>query len=183
MRQYRIHRAKTSPALDGQWDSESWSESEIVELRNARPEGSGHFPVTRARLLYGDEHLFGIFHVQDRYVHSVAKRCMEPVCKDSCVELFVKPKPESGYFNFEFNCGGKMLCYYITDPARKEEGFDNFQPFSEDDCSEVKIYHSMPEIVDPEMKAPVDWVIEFRIPFKLIEKYEVGNLRIRVEDF
>jgi hypothetical protein len=53
---------------------------------------------------------------------------MDEVWKDSCVEIFLQPKPDAGYFNLEMNAGGAHLCCYIEDPERVPGGFKKFTP-------------------------------------------------------
>jgi hypothetical protein len=103
---------------------------------------------------------------------------LDPVYKDSCVEFFVQPKPDRGYFNFEFNCGGSLLCFYILDPTRVPNGFKDFTPLPEEDGKQVVIYHSMPPVIEPEIVVPTEWRLEFFIPFAVLEKYvgPVGNV-------
>jgi hypothetical protein len=45
-----------------------------------------------------------------------------------------------------------------------------------EDASRIEIYHSLPEIVDPEIIDETIWTIEFTIPFAMFEKY-VGPLK------
>jgi len=47
----------------------------------------------------GEEGLCGLFRVEDRYVRSVHTRFGEPVYLDSCVEIFLQPRPDRGYLN------------------------------------------------------------------------------------
>ena len=175
MPQYIIRPAVIKPDLTGKWDGPAWDQAETLELIHFRPEGTDHRPETALRLLYDQAGIFGIFRVEDRYVRSIHTEYLSPVYKDSCVELFVKPKPDRGYFNFEFNCSGVLLCSYIIDPARTSEGFRDFVKLPEADGKQVPIYHSLPAIVEPEIKEPVTWLLEFHIPFSLLEKY-VGTL-------
>ncbi|MBI5848556.1 MAG: carbohydrate-binding family 9-like protein [Nitrospirae bacterium] len=175
MPHYIVRSAAIMPDLIGQWDGPAWDRAETLELIHFRPEGVGHRPETAVRLLYNPDGIFGIFKVRDRYVRSIHNEFLSPVYKDSCVEFFVKPKQDSGYFNFEFNCSGALLCSYIIDPTRKAEGFQDFVKLPEEDGKQVLIYHSMPEIVEPEITEPVTWFLEFFIPFSLLEKY-VGSL-------
>jgi hypothetical protein len=168
---YRIRLAHLQPEFKGTWDGPAWQQADSLELLHFRTEGSGHHPKTSARLLYNDEGIFGIFLVEDRYVRCVRTGYGDPVYMDSCVEFFVKPKEDKGYFNFELNCGGTMLCSYITNPERTAEGFKEFRLIPATEGSSVKIHHSMPKVVDPEIIDPVAWTLEFFIPFKLLEKY------------
>jgi hypothetical protein len=173
-----IRFALIRPELRGLWDDPAWMHAETLELAFFRPEGSTHRPKTSARLLYTAEGIFGIFRVKDRYVRCVHTRYGEPVYKDSCVEFFVKPKADKGYFNFEFNCGGAFLCNYITNPNRTPEGFREFVRIPKDEGRHIIVYHSLPRIVEPEIRDAVTWTLEFFIPFGLIGKYvgEIGDV-------
>jgi len=168
---YTVKAAKKRPELQGLWDGPAWSRADTLELESFRPEGSENRPKTSVRLLYNEEGIFGIFRVDDRYVRCVHTRYGAPVYKDSCVEFFVKPKPGKGYFNFEFNCGGALLCSYITNPERTADGFKEYVLIPESEGRVVGIFHSMPAVVDPEITEPVTWTLEFFIPFSLLGKY------------
>ncbi|MBI5639423.1 MAG: carbohydrate-binding family 9-like protein [Nitrospirae bacterium] len=168
---YTVRFAAMVPDMKGLWESPAWNRANILDISNFRPESSSHRPRTSAKLLYNDEGIFGIFRVEDRYVRSVHSGYLAPAYKDSCVEFFVQPKRGSGYFNFEFNCGGALLCSYIIDPTRTAEGFRDYIKLPEEDCREVAIFHSMPDIVEPELSEPTTWIIEFFIPFSLLERY------------
>ncbi len=163
--------AGIKPEMKGLWDGTAWVQANVLEVADFRPEGSDHRPGTSAKLLYDSQGIYGIFKVDDRFVRCVYTRYSGPVYKDSCVEFFVKPKPDRGYFNFEFNCGGTILSSYITNPKRTSKGFEEFVPLPESDGSQVAVYHSMPGMVDPEIRNPVTWRLEFFIPFVLLEKY------------
>jgi hypothetical protein len=148
-----------------------WRKADTAELTRFRPEGSAHRPRVQVRLLYDDAGLYGLFNVRDRYVRAVVTKYQGPVCTDSCVEFFVKPKKRSGYFNFEFNCGGALLVFYITDPARTKKGFKKFVKLPRKDGAQVRIFHTLPKTVDPEIAARKQWRLGFHIPFALLEKY------------
>ena len=176
---YKVKFADLRPKMMGSWDGPEWMQADTLELNHYRPEGSGHRPKTSVRLLSDTDGIFGIFRVEDRYVRSVGTHYGDPVYKDSCVEFFVKPKPDKGYFNFEFNCGGTLLCSYITDPERTREGFREFVSVPEEEGRFVIISHSLPGFVDPEIADSVTWTLEFFIPLELLENYvgSFGNVR------
>src|SRR5262245_25252266 len=119
---YQIHYRPHLPELISEWTAPEWQLAEVAEITHFRPESSSHRPRTKVRLLGSGMGLHGIFHVQDRYVRCIRQNYFDDVWKDSCVEFFVQPKPQSGYFNFEFNCGGALLCNYILDPTRIPNG-------------------------------------------------------------
>jgi hypothetical protein len=136
-----------------------------------RPEGSRHQPRTRVQLLYDDRMLYGRFRVEDRYVRCRRTGFQAEVYKDSCVEFFVEPVLGRGYFNFEFNCGGALRAFFITDPTRVPGGFKAFTPLSAADGERVRRVASLPAVVDPEIAAPTLWDLEFGIPLAVLAAY------------
>jgi hypothetical protein len=168
---YHLQPTPQRPELQGLWDGPVWREAPLLEISHFRPESSDHRPLTQAKLLYDRYNLYGVFRVRDRYVRSVHRRFQDPVCQDSCVEFFVQPHGANGYFNFEFNCGGTLLASYIVDPTRTPEGFRAFTRLTRQDSRWVAIHHSLPAIVDPELRVPTTWYLEFHISLDLLEKY------------
>ncbi len=168
---YTIRYTEIRPEMAGAWTGNVWGRVETLELVHFRCEGSDHRPRTGLKLLYDANGLYGIFRVEDRYVRCTRVEYMAPVYKDSCVEVFLQPKPGGGYFNFEFNCGGTLLSSYIVDHERVPGGFRNFTPLSPGDGQRVEVFHSMPKVVYPEVTSPTIWFLEFFIPFALLEKY------------
>jgi hypothetical protein len=171
MSYYTVRYADVRPTLEGEWSGPVWAHAETLEVGHFRPEGSEHQPHTLARLLWDERALYGIFQVQDRYVRCVHSGYMAPVYLDSCVEIFLQPRADKGYLNFEFNCGGSLLSFHIVDPTRVPGGFKDFTPLPESDVNRVSIYHSMPPQVEPEIVEPTKWYLEFSLPFSLLERW------------
>ncbi len=170
-----VRAARERPRLEGGWDDPAWAAAETLELSHFRPEGSEHRPRTRARLLHAPDGLLGIFRVEDRYLRSVHTRFGDPVYEDSCVEIFLQPKPDRGYLNFEMNAGGALLASHVTDPRRVAGGFAGFTRLDEDDGRKVLRRSSLPPVIEPEIEAAVDWQLAFFIPVELLER-RVGPL-------
>ncbi len=168
--EYIIRKQLTRGARPADWAAAAWQNAETLELKNFRPEGSDHRPQTFARVLYDERGIHGIYRVQDRFVRCVWAVYGNDVWKDSCVEFFVQPKPDRGYFNFEFNCGGAFLCYHIVDPTRTADGFKEFAPVPWEIARGVQVRSSLPRTVEPEITEPVTWTLQFFIPFALFEK-------------
>lgn len=147
------------------------ADADELRLTHFRPEGSDHRPLAQVKALHDARTLYVLFDISDRYVRAVAKNFGDPVCRDSCVEFFVQPKEGKGYFNFEMNCGGTLLVYYVEDPTRLGEGLKKFTKIPAETAAGVKIAHSMPKRVDPEITEPVDWNLRCTIPLDLLEHY------------
>lgn len=170
-----IRYAPVPPESAGRWDGPVWSLAPLLEIGNFRPESSAHRPRSQARLLHDNRRMYGIFRVEDRYVRCVTTECQGPVWRDSCVEFFVQPKMEAGYFNFEINCGGTLLCHYkrVPDPGSLQGS--SRVVLLPPESSQVTIFHSLPSVIEPEMENFVTWFVEFSFPLSLLETY-VGPL-------
>ncbi len=167
--EHLVRAARPRPRLENGWDDPAWAASAPLEIACFRPEGSDHRPRTRARLAWDEEGLCGLFRVEDRHVRSVHTRFGDPVYQDSCVEIFLQPKPDRGYLNLEMNAGGALLASHVTDHRRTPDGFAAFTRLTEEDGRQVSVRSSLPPVVEPEVDA--DWELAFSIPKALLEKY------------
>jgi hypothetical protein len=172
---YTIQRVDTVRPLGDSWEDPAWSSTQTVELAYFRPEGCEHRPKTQTRLLCSGEGIHGIFRVEDRYVVCRKTQYGDRVCDDSCVESFVRPSTGSGYFNFEFNCGGTLHASYITDWRRTGDVFAERVMLPLADGAQVAVYPALQPVIDPEVTTPVTWTLGFFIPFSLLQKY-AGDL-------
>jgi hypothetical protein len=163
------------PDLAADWDNHVWKNAQTAHLDYFRPESSAHRPRTRVRFVHGSAGLRGIFDVDDRYVRSVRTNYMDEVWKDSCVEFFIQPRRDAGYFNIEMNAGGAHLCCYIEDPARVTGGFKKFTRLPAEIGRRIQVRSSLPKIIDPEITESVRWQLNFFVPFSVFESY-VGTL-------
>lgn len=177
----RVVRVATAPCLSAPWDAPPWSSADTAQLTHVRPEGSGHRPRTRVRLLWDDGALYGVFRVEDRWVRCVHTRLNDPVYRDSCVELFLEPVPGRGYLNFEWNAGGTLLASHVTDPTRTPEGLRAAAPLTEVEASAIRVRTSLPRVVDPEVSSPLTWTLAFALPFEVLGA-RVGGVRPRAGD-
>ncbi|MBE6380999.1 MAG: hypothetical protein E7047_08725 [Lentisphaerae bacterium] len=167
---YQIRPAAAAPALDSAWDSASWKNVEALRIVNARPEGSNHCPETELKMQYTSDGIYGLFNVKDCYVKSTYTNFQDSVCRDSCVEFFFEI-PGAGYFNLEMNAGCGMLLYYVRDNSRTADGFKDYTILPDEDMLMLKKFHTMPDVVDPEITEPTEYRVGFFIPFALIQKY------------
>jgi hypothetical protein len=175
MKEYLVRPAPVPPTITAGWDDPLWSNVAPLEVAAFRPESSPHRPRTRARLLHTEGGLHGVFRVEDRYVACRQTRFLAQVCEDSCVEVFLQPKPDDGYLNFEMNCGGTLHATYVTDHRRDNGQLAAATPLAAEEGRQVAIRTTLPPVVDPEIAVAVDWELAFFIPSSLLEAY-VGPL-------
>ncbi len=164
---YEVHRLTEAMSIDGDWDKPQWRDVKPIEIKNYMGEKPEYQPVTQAKMLYDDDNVYVIFRVKDQYVRAVAKEYHGPVWKDSCVEFFFTPGKDRslGYMNLETNCGGTALFHYQNPPEK------GMKEVTIADMKRIKIAHSLPKIVEPEITEPITWTLEYRLPLAIIEKY------------
>jgi len=161
------------------WEGPVWRNVLPLFVDCFRPEGGDHRPLTQCKLLFDDHTILGIFRVEDQFIRSVHVGFQTDVWKDSCVELFIQPKNCSGYFNFEFNCGGALLASYVTDSRRVNGRLQGYTPLTRLDDAQIERFASLPPKVAPEIAAPLTWSLEFAIPLGVLENYagSLGEIR------
>src|SRR5690606_17191249 len=158
---YDVVRLREPMSIDGNWDKAQWQNAKSVTVGNFIREDPKFRPAVQAKLMYDEDNIYVLFCVQDQYVRSITTEINGPVWKDSAVEFFFAPDsaaPEK-YFNLEINGGGTPLLGYR--PNRP----------GVDDIKTIEIAHSLPKVVDPELKSPLTWTIECRIPLAMLKKY------------
>jgi len=164
---YEVTKFKHPPVIDADWEKEEWTKIVPLAIDNFMGDRPEHLPKVQAKIAYDSEAIYVIFRVEDQYVKAIHQNHQDPVYKDSCVEFFFSPEvsSDSGYFNLEMNCGGKMLFHHQSAPR---VGNVNVSP---EDIGKVQVAHSLPDLVDPEIQVPTTWTVEYRIPFSILQNY------------
>jgi hypothetical protein len=175
---YVVRRAPADPELQGAWTGPAWHAAGTLSISSFHPRSSGHRPGAEAKLLHDGRHLYGLFRVRDRYVRSVHTAYDSDTYKDSCVELFVQPDSRAGYFALEINCGGAFSLRFIEDPTRTADRFAKWTRVDPALAATIRVAHSMPALVEPEVSEPVAWWVEFAWPVAAMERYcgTIGTL-------
>ena len=169
---YQIPQRTQPINIDARWLKQPWSEISALQINQFSGEIPHHFPKVTAKLTYDDQALYVIFHVEDQYVRATTQNYQDDVFWDSCVEFFFTPGMDltQGYFNLEVNCGGTVLFRHQKGRRveEKQVSTENFQ--------QMQIAHTLPKIVDPEIVEPVQWSLEYRLPFEVLGDYTQVNL-------
>jgi hypothetical protein len=158
---YQVKQLNGSIAIDGNWNKRAWRKVKPVRITNDIINIPTFHPITEVKMLYDTGSLYIIFRVQDRYTRSVTTQMGGPVWKDAAVEFFFctdTTQPEQ-YFNLEINAGGTPLLGYMRVRLTPE------------DIQLIRIAHSLPQVVDPEIAGPITWTIECQIPLSMLAKY------------
>ncbi|MFO7937509.1 MAG: carbohydrate-binding family 9-like protein [Kiritimatiellia bacterium] len=166
MKSYKVNRIDKKPLC-----TVEFSKAEVGNIDQIREESSSHHPPTAFALLHDKRNLYLRFDIDDQYVKSVHTELHSAVSQDSCVEFFVRPKSDKGYFNFETNAGGTLLASYIEDWTRTPDGFRQFRKLPVELCRKIEIISSLPRTVYPEIKTPAKWHVALKIPVVILEEF------------
>jgi hypothetical protein len=166
---YKISRLKQPMKIDANWDKAQWKNVQPVDITNYMGDIPGFKPAAQAKMMYDDNNIYVIFHVNDRFVRCLTKDINGPVWEDGAVEFFFAPDSDKPllYFNLETNCGGTPLMHFNLVPRKESKSL------SKEDIQKIELAHTLPQIIDPEIKDPVTWTLEYRIPIAMLEKYSV----------
>ncbi|MBW7891022.1 MAG: carbohydrate-binding family 9-like protein [Chitinophagaceae bacterium] len=164
---YNVKKLRRRMTIDGNWDKPEWKK--IKPLRMTHYMGKvPHFePKAEAKMVYDDENIYVIFRVKDKFVSSHVTEYNGNVSGDACVEFFFSPDEKFPlyYFNLEVNAGGTPLIFYVTTP------WTGFKKLEAEDIRQIEIAHSLPKVVDPEIKEEVTWTLEYRVPLEMLRKF------------
>jgi len=164
---YTVPQLKKNMKIDADWNKKEWKKVKPVDISNYMGIVPAFKPGAQAKMMYDKENIYVIFRVKDKFVRCITNKINGPVWQDSAVEFFFSPDTAKPllYFNLETNCGGTALLHYNVIPRRESKRL------TEDEIRQVEMAHSLPELIDPEIKDDVTWTLEYRIPLALLEKY------------
>lgn len=153
--------------IDGNWNKPQWLSVKALHLTHYMGQVPSFHPNVHVKMMYDKYNIYVIFRVNDRFVRSIIEEYNGPVSTDACVEFFFSPDinlPER-YFNLEINAGGTpLMSYHIY-------GQKEYQKVSVEDFKKIEIAHSLPRRVDKEIATPITWIIEYKLPVSILEKY------------
>lgn len=173
---YTFIRKDRAPNPAAGWNDPYWSDVPLLAIDQFHPKSSDHRPPTEVKAVHSTDTLHLFYRVVDRYVRCLATELHGHVWEDACVEFFVRPRPDKGYFNFETNCGGAMLLYYIEDPTRAAGGFKKHTPVPGEIANTIQRIPSLPSSIPDEITTPTTWTLKVNIPLPVFEHF-TGPLR------
>ncbi len=145
-----------------------------LTLEPAWPELYPYRPEVAVRMRYTDDALVVRFDVVERHVRALETVDNNPVCVDSCVEIFVMMSDGRNYANFESNPLGTLLA------ARRSEK----TPFDAGELAAVGRRGSCVGAAPFECRSQGSgdaeaWWVEIEIPFRLLG-YDCAPRRLRL---
>ncbi len=130
-------------------------------------------PLTAFSIAHSATHLFIDFFVRCNYLRAVNTENNSSVHQDSCVEVFIAPKGNTPYYNFEFNCIGTIHAACRTDR-------NNGTPLTDEQLARITRLPSCGVKPFNEMEGIFTWNLVVAIPLDIMGVvYENKPLRMR----
>ncbi len=125
-------------------------------------------PSANFSVAHDDDALYIRFRVIEQCTMALVSEDNGEVWTDSCVEFFVA-FDDSGYYNFEFNCIGKMLFAF-----RKEKPSPEYAPT--DVMAMIGRVSTLPdECFEERTGDELDWELNVRIPKEAFFKHNINS--------
>lgn len=119
-------------------------------------------PLTTFSIAHSKTKLFIDFFTRCNYLRAENYSDQSPVSEDSCVEVFIMPRPETReYWNFEFNCIGAINASRRVErphPTRLSSG----------ELASIKRFASCGSRPFRELEGLFNWNLLVEIPFELM---------------
>ncbi len=166
-KEYFVNKLKDSLTIDANLNKPEWKNITGLTIKNILGKTPKYTPKTEVKMLYDDNYIYAIFHVNEKYIKAVATKINDYVYRDSGVEFFFTPSNNisDGYFNLEINCIGTP--YFKHQIKFKKNVID----IDTNDIKKIEIAHSLSGIINSEIEKTIDWTLEFKIPINMIKKY------------
>ncbi|OGY87072.1 MAG: hypothetical protein A2233_03925 [Candidatus Kerfeldbacteria bacterium RIFOXYA2_FULL_38_24] len=166
---YLINKTTTEKNFNSNRQADFWKNADIAKIKHYHPQSNNYRPLVLLKALYDKNYIYVFFNVKEKNPHCTRSKYQNEAYKDSCVEFFVKPKLNKGYFNFEMGCGGALLLTYIENPQRLSAGG-------------FKKYTKIPKKIGAKTKIQIkflktSWQLAVSIPLEIMEKY-IGTIKI-----
>ena len=131
------------------------------------PEAFPEFPQVNFQIAHNGRVLFIRYNVKETSTRALVTEDNGEVWTDSCVELFLA-LDDSGYYNFEFSCIGKVLEGFHTDRFSGTRA-------SSDVLSSIGRWSSLGTENFGEISLPAPWQLTVAIPVTALFKHRLSN--------
>lgn len=168
-----IARLPRPPKAGENFDSPFWSGIAPITIGSWHPRSTEHHPLVQVRLGHTGSRLHFSWAVEDRWVASRETQVNGSVCRDSCVEAFLSPRPGRGYFNLEINAGGTVHLSFVRDPTPVPQvGFADCRMVEPSLIARhVAVRSSLPAVVADEIATPCRWTLDADLDLAIYAHY------------
>lgn len=122
---YTVSSTKEPPTIDGRLAEKAWAAAAPITLLFPWEEQLGDKQRTTIKLLRDQKYLYVGYECADSDITASYENRDDPVYKDDCVEIFIRPDEQSDhYIGLEMNARGVLFDYFYPFPGKNEYGLN-----------------------------------------------------------
>jgi hypothetical protein len=153
--EYRVHRARPPPVIDGVLNDAAWERAAPITLVNSLDGSPGRVRTT-AKLLWDEKYLYVSFDCEDPDVWATFTKRDDPLYTQEAVEIFIDADGDGRTYNeIEVNAANTLFDAYF--PARRQ-GMD--LSWDSQALTAVTVQGTLNDASDKDE----GWRVEMRIP-------------------
>ncbi len=126
-------------------------------------------PTVNFRIAHDDTHIYLKYQVHEKNIVAKAVEHNGSVWKDSCVEFFLALENDGLFYNFEFNCIGKILLGVGSTGQDRVLADTTI-------INRIKVTSTLGTEPFAEKKGEFEWVLTAIIPLDSFFKHSIKNL-------
>jgi hypothetical protein len=159
---YEVASTDEKIQVDGHLFEKAWVRASPITLIFPWGSQTGKKQKTVVKILRDRDTLYVGYECVDSDITAIYKNRDDPVYKDDCVEIFIKPSEETdSYFGMEMNCLGVLFDYFYPFPEELDKTLDFVR---------VQLKTDIRGTLNKRDDQDQGWSLEVGIPFKNFSK-------------
>lgn len=159
---YAVKAIKEKIVVDGQLSDQAWRRATPITLLFPWDDQTGGKQRTTVRLLRDENYLYVGYDCADTDITATHENRDDPVYKDDCVEIFLRPNEQSEhYIGLEMNARGVLFDYFYPYPGKNEYGFN---------LDGVRLKTHLRGTLNQRADQDQGWTLELAIPWPSLNK-------------
>lgn len=164
---YDVHPAKGTISVDGDLSDKAWANAKPITLMFPWDAQTGAKQKTTVRLLRDQTYLFVGYDCEDEDLTASYEKRDDPVYKDDCVEIFLKPDPTTDhYIGLEMNARGVLFDYFFNFPEKNDYSLN---------LEGVLLKTSLRGTLNQSGDKDQGWSLELAIPWRALQSLSNGQ--------
>lgn len=159
---YTVKAISKPIAVDGQLSEKVWRSATPITLMFPWEEQTGIKQRTAVKLLRDAKYLYVGYECTDNDITATHENRDDPVYKDDCVEIFLKPSEKTDhYIGLEMNARGVLFDYYYAFPEKNDYSLN---------LEGVQLKTSLRGLINKGDDQDQGWSLELAIPWQSLNK-------------
>ncbi len=155
---YDVKSTRDKIVVDGKLTEKAWAQAAPITLMFPWDFQTGKKQKTTVRVLRDQDTLYVGYEAEDTDITATHENRDDPTYKDDCVEIFIKPSPETdSYFGMEMNARGVLYDYFFPFPSELDKTL-NFE--------RVQLKTILRGTLNERDDQDQSWTLEVAVPFK-----------------